>query len=140
MSAAVSGLHHFTVGCAPGDLPVLLQFYTTKIGLREGYRPTLRHAGHWLYAGDHAIVHLNALLPCTPTPTGGPLDHVALAAHGLDNTREFLHAESVTFTERPLNGTTLHQVFLKDPLGLTIELTFDLSAEMVPQAAVTGTD
>jgi catechol 2,3-dioxygenase-like lactoylglutathione lyase family enzyme len=130
MSADVSALHHVTIGCAPEDLPRLLDFYTTTIGLQEGYRPALRHPGHWLYAGTEAIVHLNALLAQTP-PQHGPVDHVALKAHGLVSTRQLLRDAHIEFSEKPLNGTSLHQVFLKDPLGLTIELNFDLAVEGV---------
>ena len=129
MSVDVSAIHHFTIGCAPDDLPVLLDFYTTTLGLQNGYRPGLRHPGHWLYAGGQAIVHLNALLQATPTNGGSPLDHVALKANGLASTRQALQAAKVQFSESPLEGTSLHQVFLQDPLGLKIELNFDLAAE-----------
>lgn len=128
MSIDVSALHHVTIGCAPEDLPVLLDFYTATIGLQEGYRPPLRNPGHWLYVGDDAIVHLNALLPATPPPRG-PVDHVALKAHGLDATRQMLRDAHIGFSEKPLDGTTLYQVFLQDPLGLTVELNFDLTVE-----------
>lgn len=87
MITLVSGIHHFTVGCAPGDLPALLAFYTRTLGLAQGYRNDLRHPGYWLYAGGHAIVHLNALQKETPARERGALDHVALAAHGLLSTR-----------------------------------------------------
>ncbi|MDM0015303.1 VOC family protein [Variovorax sp. J22P168] len=130
MIANVSTLHHFTVGCAPADLPVLLAFYTRTLGLTEGYRPDLRNPGYWLYAGGHALVHLNALLKETPARGGGGgLDHIALVAHGLVSTRASLQAEGIPFEESPLKGTHLHQVFVKDPLGLKLELNFDLDAE-----------
>lgn len=128
MSVDVSALHHVTIGCAPEDLPSLLHFYTTTIGLQEGYRPALRHPGHWLYAGGQAVVHLNALLPQSP-PDRGPVDHFALKAHGLISTRELLRAANIQFSEAPLKDTSLYQVFLKDPLGLTVELNFDLADE-----------
>lgn len=129
MIANVSTLHHFTVGCAPADLPVLLAFYTRTLGLTEGYRPDLRNPGYWLYAEGHALVHLNALLKETPERGGGGLDHIALVAHGLLSTRESLQAAGIHFDESPLKGTHLHQVFLEDPLGLKLELNYDLEAE-----------
>lgn len=129
MIANVSTLHHFTVGCAPADLPALLAFYTRILGLTQGYRPDLRHPGYWLYAGGHAIVHLNALLNESPPHGGGALDHIALAAHGLPSTRDSLLAAGIHFDESPLAGTHLHQVFVQDPLGLKLELNFDLKAE-----------
>lgn len=131
MSVEVSAIHHFTIGCAPEDLPVLRDFYAGTLGLREGYRPALRHPGYWLYAGEHAIVHLNALHQTSPSASRdlAALDHVALKAHGLNSTREALRAANVAFSETPLKGTSLHQVFLHDPLGVKVELNFDLEAE-----------
>jgi catechol 2,3-dioxygenase-like lactoylglutathione lyase family enzyme len=128
MNIDVSALHHVTIGCAPEDLPGLLDFYTTTIGLQQGYRPALRHPGYWLYAGGQAIVHLNALLPQSP-PERGPVDHVALMAHGLNATRQLLQEANIPFSETPLKGTSLYQVFVQDPLGLRVELNFDLAAE-----------
>lgn len=125
----VGAIHHFTIGCAVGDLPLLRDFYTRTLGLEEGFRPDLRHPGHWLYAGGQAILHLNALLPATPSRAGGPLDHVALKARDLAATRAALRAAGVPFDESALKDTRLHQVFLCDPLGLRVELNFDLDIE-----------
>lgn len=132
MSIDVTALHHFTIGCAPEDLPPLLAFYAGTLGLHDGYRPALRHPGHWLYAGGHAVVHLNALLTRSPERQGGAVDHIALKAHGLAATRQALTAAEVPFSETALKGTRLHQVFLQDPLGLKVELNFDLDAEHLP--------
>ena len=65
----------------------------------------------------------------TPPRTDGPFDHVALKAHGLASTRQALRAANVPFSEAPLTGTTLHQVFVEDPLGSKLELNFDLAVE-----------
>jgi catechol 2,3-dioxygenase-like lactoylglutathione lyase family enzyme len=129
MAIEVSTLHHFTIGCTVDELPPLLAFYTRTIGLKQGFRPALRHPGHWLYAGGEAILHLNALLATSHAQGAGPVDHVALKAHGLEATRQALRAAEVAFRETPLKGTSLHQVFLQDPLGLTVELNFDLAVE-----------
>ena len=129
MSMEVSAIHHFTVGCAVEDLPALRDFYVGTLGLKEGHRPALRHPGYWLYADGHAIVHLNALRAVSPPRECGPFDHVALKARGLEATRQALRAAKVPFSETPLTGTSLHQVFLSDPLGLKVELNFDLDLE-----------
>ena len=47
----------------------------------------------------------------------------------LAETRAFLKGEGIVFDEFPLPGTEIHQIFLKDPMGLKIELTFDLAEE-----------
>jgi catechol 2,3-dioxygenase-like lactoylglutathione lyase family enzyme len=58
-----------------------------------------------------------------------PDGHVALAAHGLHATRDALRAAGIRFDESPLKGTHRHQVFVEDPLGLRLELNFDMEAE-----------
>lgn len=130
MQAEISGLHHFTIGCAPSELPALLQFYTATVGLKDGFRPALRHPGHWLYCGERAILHLNALLPEGHDAYGrGPVDHVSFHAHGLERTRAALLDAKVSFTELPLAGTPIQQIFLHDPIDTKVELTFDLASE-----------
>lgn len=129
-SAVVVGLHHVTIGCAAKDLPTLLQFYTEVIGLRNGSRPSLRFPGHWLYVEDGAILHLNALLDEDHPQYGlSTIDHVSFRARNLRALREHLNSTGVRFTEVPLSGTTLHQVFLFDCVGTKVELTFDLLDE-----------
>jgi len=126
---SISGLNHYTIRCAPGDLPELVDFYTRILPLEGGDRPTMPRPGHWLYAGGAPIVHLYASLDERHWgPTGG-LDHISFRAHALDATRARLHELGVAFDEFPLPGTAIHQIFLRYPTGLKIELTFDLDEE-----------
>ena len=126
---SISGLNHYTIRCAPGDLPELVDFYTKVLPLRAGERPTMPRPGFWLYSEDAPIVHLYASLDQRDWgPTGG-LDHISFRAHELERTRERLKKDGVPFDEFPLPGTKIHQIFLRDPTGLKIELTFDLEEE-----------
>jgi catechol 2,3-dioxygenase-like lactoylglutathione lyase family enzyme len=126
---SVSGLHHFTIRCAPADLPRLKDFYTGVLQLTPGDRPVFPAPGYWLYSKGQAIVHLYAGEAQTNTGPTGPLDHISFRAHDLDVTREFLRAGGIAFDELPVPGWPLHQLFLRDPFGLKIELTFDLDEE-----------
>lgn len=72
---------------------------------------------------------IEGFAPATPSRAGGPLDHVALKARDLAATRAALRAAGVPFDESALKDTRLHQVFLCDPLGLRVELNFDLDIE-----------
>lgn len=109
---------------------MLLDFYTRVLRLREGARPAFAFPGHWLYAGDGALVHLAgnqpageaAELPSLPT---GKLNHISIRARGLRETRAHLVAHGIAWEEAPVPGMALHQVFLCDPCGLKVELTFD---------------
>lgn len=129
----VSALHHYTLRCVPDELPALHDFYTRVVGLTVGDRPEIPAPGYWLYAGGQPIVHLYALLAqaegAAPVWTTGPLDHIAFRAQGLDATRQHLAALGMPFDEAPVPGWPLHQVFLRDPKGLKIEMTFDLTSE-----------
>jgi len=53
---ALEALDHYTIHCA--DMIVTRDFYRDVLGLSEGFRPQLGFAGHWLYCGDKAVVHL----------------------------------------------------------------------------------
>ena len=129
----VSALDHFTIRCSEADLGPLRDFYTQHIGLRVGDRPPIPAPGFWLYSEGRPIVHLyaigNAGAPTREAAVTGPLDHISFRAHDLDATRAHLRANGIAFDEAPVPGWPLHQVFLHDPKGLKIELTFDLDAE-----------
>lgn len=128
----VTALHHFTVRCTPDELPPLLDFYTRVMRLTVGARPEIPAPGAWLYAQGEPIVHLYAHLatPDRPVvPATGPLDHISFRARGLAEMRDHLNALGVPFAEAPVPGWPLHQLFLHDPRGLKIEMTFWLDQE-----------
>ena len=122
-------LDHYTLAVEPDALPGLLAFYTRVLTLREGPRPDFDFPGHWLYASSSAVVHLAGTGGTggkgdAAVPTGR-LDHVSLRTRGLVAARARLAAHGVAWHEAPVPGMPLHQVFLRDPAGLRIELTFD---------------
>ncbi len=128
----VSELNHYTIRCAPSELPALDDFYTRVIGLRKGRRPEIPAPGTWLYAGSVPIVHLYAYLdqpePRLLPPTG-PLDHISFRGQDLEATKKHLSDNGVTFTQAPVPGWNIEQVFITDPMGLKIELTFFMDQE-----------
>ena len=128
------GIDHYTVRCHPDDLGVLLDFYTSVLNLTPGVRPDFDFPGHWLYAGTKAVVHLAATDQKriqTPGSTG-QFDHVSFRTGGLWATREKLDGLGVRYEELPVPGMPLHQIFLRDPIGLKIELTFDSTERQAP--------
>ena len=62
-------------------------------------------------------------------PVTGPLDHISFRAVDVEKTKAHLRAQGVEYTEAPIPGWPIHQVFLRDPKGLKIELTFFLDEE-----------
>ena len=128
----VTALHHFTIRCTPGELPPLLDFYTRIMRLTPGPRPVMAQPGAWLYAEGQPIVHLYAYLPepeAITAPATGHVDHIAFGSRGLNEMRQHLTGLAVPFTEAPIPGWDMHQLFLHDPRGLKIELTFWLRQE-----------
>jgi catechol 2,3-dioxygenase-like lactoylglutathione lyase family enzyme len=123
-------IDHYTLRCTEAQLEPLRVFYGDVLGLQVGPRPDFDFPGTWLYLGGHPVVHLAALAHRTETQAGvaasaSGLDHVAFRASGLAATRRRLTERGMSWEERPVPGFPLHQVFLTDPLGLRIELTFD---------------
>lgn len=137
----VTALHHYTIRCTPEELPPLMDFYTRVMRLEAGRRPEIPAPGAWLYAGGQPIVHLYAHLSRADEPVQpptGPLDHIAFRSQGLDKMRKHLAAQGVAFAEAPIPGWDLHQLFLQDPLGLKIEMTFWMNEEVAGRACGHG--
>lgn len=131
----VTALHHFTIRCAPSELPPLVDFYTRVMRLQVGARPDIPAPGAWLYADGQPIVHLFAHLatPDAPgqpgQPVTGHIDHISFRSSGLEEMRAHLSAMGVPYTEAPIPGWDIHQLFLNDPRGLKVEMTFWLAEE-----------
>ena len=127
----IDGLDHVNIQCRPSDLPAIRRFWTGAIGLPEGRRPDFDFPGIWFWSGDRAVVHVAArMAEDAPAPAGsGAFGHIALRASGLDTARLRLAAQGLTWREAPVPGFPLHQIFLHDPMGLMVELTFDMDAE-----------
>lgn len=135
------------------DVEASRKFYTEILGLKVGPRPPFNFPGLWLYSGepppdlDHAegnygMVHVmgvdrdnpQALIdymggsdPDTQQGSTGALDHVALAVTGRASMIERCDRNNVSYFERTVPAVGLHQVFIKDPNGVTIELNFPAS-------------
>ncbi|MDM0033702.1 hypothetical protein QTI33_16330 [Variovorax sp. J22P271] len=128
----MTALHHFTIRCTPDELPALEDFYTRVIRLTVGARPEIPAPGTWLYAGGQPIVHLYAHLstPDRPVePVTGHVDHISFRSRGLDEMRGHLRSQGVPFAEAPIPGWAIHQLFLHDPRGLKVEMTFWMDQE-----------
>jgi catechol 2,3-dioxygenase-like lactoylglutathione lyase family enzyme len=132
-AAVVLGLHHFTIRCSRTELEGLRDFYCDVLGMKEGPRPNFGFSGHWLYVGDVALLHLAAIVPDEPSTTAetfrSGFDHVSLAGVQLDSARKLLVDRGIPFEELPVPGWPLWQIFLRDPVGSKIELTFDLGQQ-----------
>jgi catechol 2,3-dioxygenase-like lactoylglutathione lyase family enzyme len=123
------------------DLEASVKFYTEVMGLFRGYRPDFAFNGAWLYRGgdeaEYGLVHIISDTPedaaalsgylgdrASSEVGGGALDHIAFLATNWPAMRQHIQALGVTYREREVPTMGLHQVFLDDPSGVTIELNY----------------
>lgn len=120
----VHAVHHVNLRIAPGEIRALRDFYCDVLGLREGWRPPFASKGYWLYAGDAPIVHLVETSPGESRARGGAIDHVSFRCTSLEGAKTQLQRRGIEYsiTQVPVTGDT--QIFLHDPVGTGVELTF----------------
>ena len=132
----VGTLDHYSIRTL--KLDETRDFYVNIMGFSVGYRPRFDFPGVWLYNGDHAVVHVVGFDPDNPQATidylgergdisqtgSGTLDHLAFVADDLPDLYRRLEGSTLEWTERTVPDVGLHQVFLKDPNDVTIELNF----------------
>ena len=111
------------VNVTTSDLERMRLFYTEVLGLTEGVRPPFSRPGAWMYLGERAVVHISTgRVPASQSSDA--FDHIAFKANDLEATRARLQRHGVTFTEFGVPDRQLHQLFLRDPEGMQIELVF----------------
>ncbi len=118
---AIGRLDHYTINVR--DVDASVAFYTDALGLAKGERPPFDFPGAWLYCGERPVVHLIGG-KAGGGPGTGSLDHVAFQASDLAEFTARLGALEVPFDERNVPDSELHQVFVEDPDGITIEINF----------------
>ena len=147
-------LNHFSI--RTGDLEASRAFYADVLGLTVGPRPAFPFPGLWMYRGGHddvanAVVHiigtdrkeqdgLDGYLgerDETALHGTGTIDHLAFFADGLSTMLDHLQKSGVAYRQRTVPSIGLHQVFLDDPNGCTIELNYPAS-EAVGESATFG--
>ena len=135
----MTGLFH--VAIKTNDLAATVRFYREVIGLKEAKRPDFGYPGAWLACpvpGGDAIIHIYAGGPALGesgrAPVGtGAIDHVSVSAIGYHRLIERFRAHGLDWREFKVPGTSLWQLFVYDPSGVQLELTFDGDAEEGPE-------
>ena len=133
--ATVHGLYH--VAIKTEDLAATRKFWTDIIGLSEFPRPDFGYPGAWLgcpQPGGLAIVHVYAggpaLGPEGKAPAGtAAIDHLSLSCSGYRSYVSRFKAAGLDWREFIVPGTSLWQLFVYDPSGVQLELTFECGIE-----------
>lgn len=123
---SVIGFDHYNL-CAPRELLESLRlFYTEIVGLTDGYRPPFGSFGYWLYAGEHAALHLSESAQSSVAPQSGDssFNHAAFSCSGLAAFEKKLVLNSIEYTATHVPDTSIVQIFISDPAGNGVELSF----------------
>lgn len=126
------------VNIRTSDLPATLRFYTEVLGMTCGPVPGDADTRHraWIYCSKHVpVVHvgthdLRAMRGESAAPDqpgaahSGSIDHIAFECTDREALVERLNAANVPFRHNYVEAAGLHQIFVKDPNGVTLELNF----------------
>jgi catechol 2,3-dioxygenase-like lactoylglutathione lyase family enzyme len=133
----ITGIFHVAIKTA--DLDATVKFYTEVLGLRQRYRPDFGYPGAWLEVPtpiSEAVIHIYAGEPAKvngQVPVGtGAIDHVSITAQGWDDFRARFKAHGLDWRENLVADTSYWQLFVYDPSGVMLELTFDGCGESRP--------
>lgn len=121
------GIGHANLRAPAWMVERLRRFYLDVVGLREGPRPAFRSGsrGHWLYAGDRDVLHLTIGRDDEPAGQArGAFNHLAFACGDLPAMRARLDAAGIAYTTDVVDELRQTQLFLSDPAGIGVELTF----------------
>lgn len=123
------GFNHFNLRANKELTAKLRDFYVGAIGLHEGWRPPFDFPGHWLYVGEHAVLHLveDESIPAPASASNKTFDHVAFTCSELSAFEEHLRVSRLAVRRTEVPGTTQVQLFLCDPAGIGVELNFTSS-------------
>jgi catechol 2,3-dioxygenase-like lactoylglutathione lyase family enzyme len=123
-------LGHVTVRSA--DFARTERFYCDLLGMRIGPRPAIAVDGRWFYVGDEAVVHVLPRTAGAADEAEGAIDHFALNATDRPAFENRLKAAGQPFESRRLADSDTWQIFLTDPDGARVELSFAAPRPLAP--------
>ena len=133
-----NGLFHIAV--KTHNLEATKEFYIKVLGLIDIYRPDFGFPGAWLAApipGGQAILHCYAGGPALgadgKTELGtAAIDHISFSCSGYHEYRQKFIEMNLPYREFLVPNTTIWQLFVYDPSGVQLELTFEGKIEKGP--------
>lgn len=130
---SVIGFGHLNLRAPLALMEALKTFYCDVVGLEQGWRPDLPSHGYWLYAGDQCILHLSQSRPGEARIPGASttFDHTAFICTRRTEMEARLRRHGIAFRTAGVPALGITQLFLSDPAGNGVELSF---SEGVPAA------
>jgi catechol 2,3-dioxygenase-like lactoylglutathione lyase family enzyme len=120
---SIRAIDHVNIRAPAADIARLKQFYCDVIGLCDGWRPEFKSRGHWLYAGDHPLVHLVEGDMVRGVGESAGIDHVSFLSDDLDSFIDKLRLRGIGFQLTRVPTLGHHQLLTRDPLGIGVEIT-----------------
>lgn len=117
-------LDHINLVVELKKLEKIKRFYCEVLGFVDGERPKVSIKGHWLYSEGHAVLHIQETNKNVNSKSTGHIDHIAFVVSGLANFLAHFDELEIEYTTHYFEPLDLTQVFIVDPLGVTIELNF----------------
>src|SRR3982751_1691935 len=134
----------FHAAIKTADLDATVRFYTEVLGMVLADRPPIGFPGAWLkpaQAGADAIIHLYAG-DAAKEPDGsiqsgtGAIDHISVVCQGYSDFKARFEKFGLAYRENLVPKTPLWQLFVYDPNGIQLELTFHSAAEPEPEPVI----
>ncbi|MBL8313722.1 MAG: VOC family protein [Rubrivivax sp.] len=119
----LTALDHVTL--LSTDLQRTERFYCGLLGMRRGPRPAIQLRGFWLYVGNQPVLHVLQRKDEAGVGSGPVIDHFAFAAEWRTGFEQRLEAAGQPYESRRLADSNTWQVFVFDPDGVRVELSFD---------------
>ena len=127
----------FHIALRTGDLDATVRFYTEVLGMMVADRPPIGFPGAWLkpaQPGADAMIHIYAGDAARESDGSvqlgsGAIDHVSVVCQGYDEFRARFETFGLPYRENLVPATPLWQLFIYDPNGVQLELTFHAAAE-----------
>ncbi len=120
------GFNHYNLRAPRELLDELKTFYCEIVGLTQGQRPPFGSFGYWLYAGNQCVLHLSEARPdeVRHIDVATTFDHVAFTCTDQPDMEARLKQYNIPFKTGQVPSLGISQLFIKDPAGNGIELSF----------------
>jgi catechol 2,3-dioxygenase-like lactoylglutathione lyase family enzyme len=121
---ALQRISHVALNCA--NLAKSCSFYENALGFKVKVMNEPGYTAACAYIGDDAVLHLIERGVDQAPGTRGLIDHYAIEATDLREMLARLTKAGLEFHENPLPVMSIHQVVVRDPDGVKVELYFPL--------------